>query len=254
MDIAVSSLPNATVLIARRIRVAVHSHHAVQLILSLDQPFDTQIDQNPWVNTIGFLVDSDVPHQCHSEQCTVLIFNIEPESASGRQLKQTYLTHSPICQLPDLLLPDVLAELQRLYAGQADGPQPDCSRLLQCLLAPTPTPPPLDDRVLRVIQFIKQHYNQGLSTASLADVAALSPGRMGHLFTHQVGISPTRYLLWYRMQRALYGLINDNLTLTEAAHYAGFFDQSHLNRTLRRMFGISPSALLKNSQFIQVIR
>jgi AraC-like DNA-binding protein len=43
------------------------------------------------------------------------------------------------------------------------------------------------------------------------------------------------------------------VSLTTAAHEAGFADSAHLSRTFKRMFGMTPSDLFKNDQYIQVI-
>jgi AraC-like DNA-binding protein len=86
----------------------------------------------------------------------------------------------------------------------------------------------------------------------IADEIGLSESRFIHLFKEQVGIPFRRYLLWLRLVEAI-ELVLDGVSLTTAAHTAGFADSAHLSRTFRRMFGITPSYILKNSQFIQVI-
>jgi len=39
---------------------------------------------------------------------------------------------------------------------------------------------------------------------------------------------------------------------TEAAHMAGFSDQSHFTRSCINMIGVPPSSIIKNSKSIQV--
>jgi AraC-like DNA-binding protein len=43
------------------------------------------------------------------------------------------------------------------------------------------------------------------------------------------------------------------VSLTTAAHEAGFADSAHLSRTFKHMFGLTPSELFKNNQYIQVV-
>ncbi len=65
-----------------------------------------------------------------------------------------------------------------------------------------------------------------------------------------MGIPIRRYVLWERLLLAIQQLTG-GVTLTEAAHWAGFSDSAHFSRTFTRMFGLSPSLLTKNSQFVQ---
>ena len=52
------------------------------------------------------------------------------------------------------------------------------------------------------------------------------------------------YILWLRLQRASYELMN-GATATETAHIAGFSDAAHLTRTFRRMLGTTPKDLIR---------
>jgi AraC-like DNA-binding protein len=73
-----------------------------------------------------------------------------------------------------------------------------------------------------------------------------------HLFKEQVGVPLRRYLLWHRILAAV-DRATQGETLTEAAHASGLADSAHLSRAFREIFGLSPSRVLKNSSFIQVI-
>jgi AraC-like DNA-binding protein len=80
---------------------------------------------------------------------------------------------------------------------------------------------------------------------SLADAAAhvgLSNGRARHLFVESTGLPFRTYLLWLRLTKAV-ELFSAGVSLTDAAHRAGFSDSSHLSRTFRRMFGIAADSL-----------
>ena len=81
----------------------------------------------------------------------------------------------------------------------------------------------------------------------------MSPSRLIHLFTDQVGIPIRKYILWTKLLIAVQKII-DTKNITQAALEGGFFDAPHFNRTFKRMFGLNPSTLLKNSQIIQAYR
>jgi AraC-like DNA-binding protein len=56
------------------------------------------------------------------------------------------------------------------------------------------------------------------------------------------GLPFRTYLLWLRLSKAL-ELFSEGVSLTDAAHGAGFSDSSHLSRTFRRLFGIAADSL-----------
>jgi AraC-like DNA-binding protein len=69
---------------------------------------------------------------------------------------------------------------------------------------------------------------------------------LGHLFSEQVGLPFRPFALWLRLQGVL-GHLAHGANLTQAAHGAGFADSAHLTRTFRRMFGIAPSSLARQT-------
>ncbi|MFB7939346.1 helix-turn-helix transcriptional regulator [Streptomyces sp. NPDC056049] len=80
----------------------------------------------------------------------------------------------------------------------------------------------------------------------LEDVATtlrISPSRLGHLFSEELGVPFPVYLRWVRLRCAI-ELVRSGSTLTRAASGAGFSDSSHLTRVVHEMFGMAPSELL----------
>ena len=104
--------------------------------------------------------------------------------------------------------------------------------------------PPIDARIERVLQELRARFAQPVSLAEAARWAHLSPSRFRHLFADQVGASFRAYLLWLRINAAVEHAMA-GATWTEAAHFAGFADSSHLSRTFRRMFGFVPVMLVR---------
>jgi hypothetical protein len=76
------------VILAKNIDVEMHHHHAVQLIVSLDNPYNAILDHQEIESVRGFLIDSDIPHACQSADSTVLVISVDATSAKGRILKQ----------------------------------------------------------------------------------------------------------------------------------------------------------------------
>jgi AraC-like DNA-binding protein len=108
----------------------------------------------------------------------------------------------------------------------------------------------IDPRVARACDVLESGPRRRVSLEEIAAIVALSPSRLAHLFTREVGIPTRRYLLWLRLRQAIDELA-DGASLEEAAFAAGFADGPHLSRTFRRMIGVPPSALGQLSRFVQ---
>src|SRR5258708_38721131 len=87
------------------------------------------------------------------------------------------------------------------------------------------------------------HLEQAIDVASLASIAGRSPFSFTLMFARTVGITPPRYIVHHRLQRAIELIRNGQYGLAEVALYTGFADQSHLTRWMRRVHGVSLTQL-----------
>lgn len=109
----------------------------------------------------------------------------------------------------------------------------------------------IDLRVLHVAQRLKVELPLTLTVEALAEGVGLSPDRLTHLFSQQLGLPIRSYLLWAKMRRAA-ALLSSGQPLTDIAHAVGFADSAHLTRTFKGFFGLTPS-FLADSRCVQVL-
>ena len=243
--------PGQFLFVGQALNTHIHDHHAVQLVISLDTPFRMRVGKDEWHPSRGVLIAPDQPHECLADASTVLFLNLDPASTAARRLVRRPMGPGGFADLPEPVLAPLLAALPPLL------PRPDsCAAVLAVLntffdrLTDAAESPPLDDRIRKVQSRLATELLEPPALAALADEACLSPGRLVHLFKQQVGIPIRKYVLWQRLLRAI-GHLTRGDNLTEAAHGAGFADSAHFSRTFTRMFGLSPSLITKNSQFVQ---
>jgi len=94
--------------------------------------------------------------------------------------------------------------------------------------------------------------SDNLSGKPLSDVAracGLSTPHFGRAFTKSYGISPHRWLLIQRLEKAKVLLMEPEQTMADIAYECGFFDQSHLSHAFSRHFGQSPGAWRNQYRF-----
>jgi len=92
----------------------------------------------------------------------------------------------------------------------------------------------------RVCEFIEAHLDGDPSIADLARECRLSESHFARAFRQATGVTPHRWLMKRRVERAKELLLQGDLELTHIALVCGFVDQSHLNRNFVRTEGYSP--------------
>jgi AraC family transcriptional regulator len=101
----------------------------------------------------------------------------------------------------------------------------------------------LSGRVLaRVLEYMHAHVSEEVSIHDLARIAGMSPSYFSTMFRNAVGEPPHRHHLRMRVERARALLVSGS-SASVAAQEAGFCDQSHLARHMRRLLGTTPTSI-----------
>ncbi len=108
------------------------------------------------------------------------------------------------------------------------------------------TPEPIEVTGARVrfatyVDLIDRRITEKISLRHLAVAAGVTRFQVIRDFKSVAGPTPASFIRDRRLRLAT-ALIRDGARLSEAAHDAGFADQSHLSRTFRRTHGITPGA------------
>lgn len=219
-----------------------HRHHATQLLIAPDGIALTASDA-PARTVHVALIASNHPHTLVSKAATAAVVLIEPTSALGRRLPIV----EGVTPLP-LDLARVRAQLQR----------PLDPAWVQDIFEIAAFPPAAVPRKHPGISRAQRAIEDGLvggavDAASLAAIAGLSEGRLGHAFREHVGLPVRAYVKWKRLERAARHLGRGH-TVTEAAHEAGFADAAHLSRTFRALLGLAPTDLAGHVTWITAAR
>ncbi len=80
-----------------------------------------------------------------------------------------------------------------------------------------------------------------LSTADLAAISGISEVYFRKIFTALYGVSPAKYIRTVRIEKAKNLLIDESVSVSEAAELSGFVNLYHFSRTFRNVVGLSPT-------------
>jgi AraC-like DNA-binding protein len=224
----------------------VHAHHAVQVCIPLSGTVRLRTGPSArWREYEGAVIPSDQIHESDRAVPLIATFWLEPDTGDAGRFVEPQ-ADSPIARLPraklDAIVPTLLDGWRDRYPSQRA--EALMEEVVQLLAPGERASPVIDHRVARAMEM------RASSLAATAAAVALSPSRLGHLFTPAVGIPRRRYVLWLRLRDALQELAA-GASITHAAHAADFADGAHLTRTFRRMLGFTPSAALHVGQFVQ---
>jgi AraC family transcriptional regulator len=99
-------------------------------------------------------------------------------------------------------------------------------------------------RLGHVIDYIEAHLTADLSLSDLAIVAGLSKFHFSRLFKQVIGLTPHKYVLKRRIDKATQ-LLKQGEAIAQVAVLFGFTDQSHFTRVFKQFKGMTPKSFLK---------
>jgi AraC-like DNA-binding protein len=111
-----------------------------------------------------------------------------------------------------------------------------------------PTDRPLVEFTLATI---RQRFRERLTVDELAVAAGLSPFQLIRQVKRVTGMPPHAHLLRERLHEAIRQL-EHGAALSDAAHAAGFYDQSAMTNAFRRTYGITPGQYVRAGHPLQL--
>lgn len=94
----------------------------------------------------------------------------------------------------------------------------------------------------RVLELLDANLAGDISVQTLAEACQLSQRHFSRAFSETHGMSPYRWVIHRRIDRAKSLLLDPRATIEEVAQATSFASQSHLTRTFRSIVGQSPAA------------
>ncbi len=94
--------------------------------------------------------------------------------------------------------------------------------------------------VKRVKRYIEDNYSLSLSVRDIAFKVGLDRTYLYRLFVKSEGVSPSKYLSDYRLDKASKMLENESLSIGEISSLVGFKDVAYFYKVFVKKFGVTP--------------
>lgn len=93
----------------------------------------------------------------------------------------------------------------------------------------------------RVRETLDEQFGESVSLIALSETVGVHPVHLAREFRRFYRCTIGQYVRKTRIEFACRQISNTNAALTDIAHAAGFFDQSHFARTFKKFVGMTPS-------------
>ena len=225
-----------------------HSHHITEILVGNKKPVNLITENNAYED-YALLVEPDITHTASDIEKEMIIITLDPESELAQKVAVKYPGSDGVAHLP--IKRDIYAINRYFNDPTIENSEKIYTSLINSLELTDNIKIQKDSRILEAIRYIKNLDVKKASTKEIAKHVGLSESRLIHLFKEQIGIPIRRYLIWHRINDAIYALLNGK-SLTYAAHEAEFADYAHLSRNFSSMFGYPISEIIKYTKFFTI--
>ncbi|TIS61207.1 MAG: GlxA family transcriptional regulator, partial [Mesorhizobium sp.] len=97
------------------------------------------------------------------------------------------------------------------------------------------------EKLRRIVELMADHLDEPLSAVQLAKSAGLSVRQVERLFLRHLNVTPGRYYMRLRLERARELLRQTNMPILDVAIATGFTSHSYFAQSYRLQFGRPPS-------------
>lgn len=96
-------------------------------------------------------------------------------------------------------------------------------------------------RVLKIQQYISDHYQDEVHLSKLADMVGMSPAAFSRFFKQRTGKKLSDYIIDIRLGHAARMLVDTTMSVVEICYDCGFNNLSNFNRIFKRKKNCSPT-------------
>ncbi len=102
-----------------------------------------------------------------------------------------------------------------------------------------------EQKLKKVLTFIRSNFDKKITLEQMSDVCGMSPKYFCSYFRKMTKMSPTEYLLFYRVEKSARMLCKSEFSVTDVAFSCGFSDLSYFIKVFKKQMGVPPGKYKK---------
>lgn len=180
----------------------------------------------------------------HSEDFTMVRVNFAVKAKNGEAI---HFSEGPlvICTQPDQILTDIIRRLVELFMNPESMFLRNACVYEMLNRMASLTAQKEEKPILRVVNYIQNHYTEEFSCKGLAELCFMSSAQMYRHFQAEMGCTPTEYKNRLRMEQAKNMLRDDDMPVSEIAFLMGYENTAYFCKIFKRETGMTPSQYRK---------
>jgi AraC-like DNA-binding protein len=214
----------------------------------------------PSFTTHSYLCDAHFVHyylhiyEDHQSESSILEdcnFPVEiPAGDLELPLIQRLCRINPTMQLPQsdptsydnnpTLIKNIIKNKQRTFCDKVESRRIVYQLMARFLKDAQPKVAINDDRIQKVLSYIRKNIYKTIDIDSLAEISCLSKDHFIRLFKKEVNNTPLQYINQKKIEKAQLILITDNMPVKNIAYLLAYEDHSYFNRLFKKLTGVTP--------------
>lgn len=97
-----------------------------------------------------------------------------------------------------------------------------------------------DDRIQKVLSYIRKNIYKTIDIDSLAAISCLSKDHFIRLFKKEINNTPLQYINQKKIEKAQLILITDSMPIKNISYLLAYEDHSYFNRLFKKLTGVTP--------------
>lgn len=195
-----------------------------------------------------FLVPPFAAHRIEADDANVLNLILEPESVAPEALAELgFDDAAPVAGD----FGDAMRAGYHVWRRAAAAPSLTTAAIDLAFLGAVLAPRRLDPRIARVIAALRDSADYNTPASACAASVNLSMSRFLHLFKEETDTPFRTFRAWKRARRLL-SFANEPANLAHLALDIGYPDSTHFSHSIRKFYGLKPSAILSGSRDLAI--